>query len=50
VPVMSTERARRELGWSPAISATAALADVVDGMASGEGADGSAPLAGRSSG
>ncbi|HEY4267887.1 MAG TPA: NAD-dependent epimerase/dehydratase family protein [Galbitalea sp.] len=47
VPVMSTERARRELGWSPAITATAAFAEVVDGMAAGDGAAGSAPLAGR---
>jgi len=47
VPVMSTERARRELGWSPSITATDALAEVVDGMAAGDGAPGSAPLAAR---
>ena len=33
VPLMSTERARRELGWNPEVSATDALAEVADAMA-----------------
>lgn len=37
VPLMSTERARTELGWSAATPATAALADLVAGMRSGAG-------------
>ena len=44
VPLMSTERARRELGWSPKHAATDALAELVAGMR--EGADDqTAPLA-----
>ena len=33
VPLMSTARARAELGWEPAVDARDALAEVVDGMA-----------------
>lgn len=33
VPLLDTTRARRELGWSPAVDARAALTQVVDGMA-----------------
>ncbi|NQX29021.1 NAD-dependent epimerase/dehydratase family protein [Microbacteriaceae bacterium VKM Ac-2854] len=33
VPIMSTERARRELGWAPTVSATDALAEIVRGLA-----------------
>jgi nucleoside-diphosphate-sugar epimerase len=35
VPVMSTERARAELGWNPRISATEALVELLDGMSDG---------------
>jgi UDP-glucose 4-epimerase len=37
-PVMSTERARRELGWRPRVDALDALAELLDGMARGAGA------------
>ena len=37
VPLMSTDRARAELGWEPRWSAVEALADLVDGMARGSG-------------
>ncbi len=43
-PVMSTERARRELGWSPRHSSVDALAELVDAMADGRHIDASAPL------
>jgi UDP-glucose 4-epimerase len=33
VPVMSTERARRELGWVPTVSSTDALREIVHGVA-----------------
>jgi len=33
VPLMSTERARRELGWAPAVDAVDALAEAVHGVA-----------------
>jgi UDP-glucose 4-epimerase len=33
VPVMSTERARRELGWAPQVDAVDALAEAVHGVA-----------------
>jgi nucleoside-diphosphate-sugar epimerase len=36
-PLMSTERARTELGWSPERPATAALLDLLDGIRSGAG-------------
>ncbi|WP_165063543.1 NAD-dependent epimerase/dehydratase family protein [Marisediminicola senii] len=32
-PLMSTERARTELGWIPAIRSTDAMAELIDGMA-----------------
>ena len=32
-PLLDTTRARRELDWAPAVSAEAALAEVVGGMA-----------------
>jgi hypothetical protein len=32
-PLLDTGRARRELGWTPAVDARTALADVVTGMA-----------------
>ncbi len=37
-PVMSTERARSELGWQPRIDALDAFAELLDGMAHGAGA------------
>jgi hypothetical protein len=37
VPLMSTERARRELGWEPRRSAGDALRELLSGMASGSG-------------
>jgi len=42
VPLMDTTRARTELGWTPAVSATDALAAAVDGMR--EGPDGGTPV------
>jgi UDP-glucose 4-epimerase len=49
VPLMSTERARSELGWSARRSATDAIAELVAGMR--EGADGATPpLASSTSG
>jgi UDP-glucose 4-epimerase len=47
VPVMSTARARAELGWAPIVSAEAALAEVVSSMADHRGLAASAPLHGR---
>ncbi|WP_378148120.1 hypothetical protein ACFJGV_07885 [Cnuibacter sp. UC19_7] len=32
VPLMSTERARRELGWAPRVTSTDALAEIMDGL------------------
>jgi len=37
VPLMSSERARRELDWTPGTDAQAALEELVDGMRSGAG-------------
>ena len=37
VPIMSTERARRELGWSPAHSSLAALGELLTGLRQGAG-------------
>jgi hypothetical protein len=37
LPVMSNERAKRELGWRPKVSARDAVADVLRGMRTGEG-------------
>ena len=49
VPLMSTERAREELGWSPRRTAVEAIRELVDGMR--EGADDrTAPLARSTSG
>ncbi|TLM75146.1 NAD-dependent epimerase/dehydratase family protein [Pseudarthrobacter sp. NamB4] len=39
VPVMDTGRARRVLGWEPAISSTDAVREVIGGMGTGEGVD-----------
>jgi len=38
VPLLSSERATRELGWRPAVNAVDALAELFDGMAHGAGA------------
>jgi UDP-glucose 4-epimerase len=37
VPLMSSERARRELGWQPRWSSSEALLDLLDGMREGSG-------------
>ena len=37
VPVMSTERARNELGWTPRRTASEALLELIDGMREGAG-------------
>jgi hypothetical protein len=37
VPIMSTERARRELGWAPQHDACDALEGLLDGLRSGTG-------------
>jgi UDP-glucose 4-epimerase len=47
VPLMSSERARRELDWTPGTDAQAALEELIDGMRSGAGTA-SAPLRSRS--
>ena len=49
VPLMSTERAHRELGWTPRHSATTAIAELVAGMRDGA-YDQTAPLARATSG
>jgi UDP-glucose 4-epimerase len=46
VPVMSTERARSELGWSPAVSSLDALAEIVDAIADHSSDPASPPLNG----
>lgn len=46
-PLMSTARARTELGWRPRVSATEALQELVDGMGRGAGVVESPPLAPR---
>jgi UDP-glucose 4-epimerase len=43
VPLMDCSRARRELGWTPSTDARTALAELVEGMRSGDGTS-SAPL------
>jgi nucleoside-diphosphate-sugar epimerase len=49
VPLMSTERARRELGWTPARSSIETIKELVAGLR--EGADDrTPPLAGQTSG
>jgi hypothetical protein len=47
VPVMSTERARSVLGWSPRHRSTDAMREVLDGLADGAGVEASPPLAPR---
>lgn len=37
VPILSAERARRELGWEPTQSAVTAVSDALDGMRRGSG-------------
>jgi UDP-glucose 4-epimerase len=49
VPLMSTERARRELGWSPRRTALEALSELMAGMRDGAD-DRTAPLARSTSG
>lgn len=49
VPLMSTQRARDELGWSPRRTAVEAFRDLVDGMRDGAD-DRTAPLARSTSG
>jgi UDP-glucose 4-epimerase len=39
LPLLATDRARTELGWSPRWDAVDALADVVDGMVHGRGTE-----------
>lgn len=46
VPLMNTDRARRQLGWKPARSATEALGELVEGMR--ENADDQTPPLSRS--
>lgn len=46
VPLMSSERARAKLGWSPTVSATAAVSELLDGLRSG--ADAPTPPLARS--
>jgi nucleoside-diphosphate-sugar epimerase len=46
VPVMSTERARQVLGWSPAIPATDAIAEIVEAVANRSNLPASGPLQG----
>ncbi|MEU7028359.1 NAD-dependent epimerase/dehydratase family protein [Streptomyces sp. NPDC046275] len=46
LPVMSTDRARRELGWAPARSSVEALEAFLRGVRAG-GGDATEPLAGR---
>ena len=45
-PLLDTSRARTELGWAPEVSATDALAEFVEGVATGAG-DATDPLAPR---
>ena len=44
VPVMSTERARTELGWAPTVSAESALAELLEGLAGAHTVPASPPL------
>lgn len=46
VPIMRTDRARRDLGWEPRHSATAALQELVDAMGARVRERASSPLAG----
>jgi len=49
VPLMSSERARTELGWEPRHSGVEALEELLEGMREGHG-DGTPPLAADSAG
>jgi UDP-glucose 4-epimerase len=49
VPIMSTARARRELGWEPKQSAEAALLELIEGMRRGDDFP-TPPLSAKSSG
>lgn len=49
IPVMDTSRARTELGWSPARSATDAVAEFLAGLAAGAGME-TPPLAAQTTG
>jgi nucleoside-diphosphate-sugar epimerase len=44
LPMMSTERARRVLGWEPTVSSVDALAEILSGAADHAGMAGSPPL------
>jgi UDP-glucose 4-epimerase len=46
VPIMSTARARTELGWIPKVTSTEALAEIVDGVAKRTRVKASGPLGG----
>ncbi len=46
IPIMSTERARTELGWAPTVSSTDALRQLVDGFSADRGILSSPPLRG----
>lgn len=39
VPIMDTQKARRELGWTPRYSADEALLDILEGLRTGAGLD-----------
>lgn len=39
VPIMDTQKARRELGWTPRYSADEALLDILEGLRTGSGLD-----------
>jgi nucleoside-diphosphate-sugar epimerase len=45
IPVLSTERARRVLGWSPRVDARAALAEMLEAVSRHDSIDQSPPLA-----
>jgi UDP-glucose 4-epimerase len=49
VPIMDTQKARRELGWAPSFSADEALLDILEGLRSGSGLD-TPPLSPKTSG
>ena len=46
VPIMRTDRARRELGWEPRHTAEDALRELVSGFADGANVEASGPLRG----
>jgi UDP-glucose 4-epimerase len=49
VPIMDTQRARTELGWTPRHTADEALLDILEGLRSGSGLD-TPPLSPKTSG